>query len=78
MTTPLNQAEQLKAEGNALFLQNDSVSAYQKYTEAISYDGKNAILYCNRAACAALEGTATYIPFLNKAPSSPMSPDLAA
>lgn len=78
MTTPLNQAEQLKAEGNALFLQNDFVSAYQKYTEAISYDSKNAILYCNRAACAASEGMATYVPFLNKAPSSPMSPDLAA
>ncbi|KAM5532752.1 hypothetical protein V8D89_013549 [Ganoderma adspersum] len=52
MATPLQQAEQLKTEGNALFVNNDFTGAYQKYTEAIKHDKKNAILYCNRAACA--------------------------
>ncbi len=50
--TTLDQAERLKTEGNALFVKNDFTGAYQKYTEAIKYDKKNAILYCNRAACA--------------------------
>ena len=52
MTTSLDQAEQLKAEGNALFVKNDFVGAYQKYTKAITHDSKNAVLYSNRAACA--------------------------
>ena len=51
MATPLEQAERLKTEGNALFVKNDFTGACQKYTEAITHD-KNAILYCNRAACA--------------------------
>ena len=52
MAAPLQLAEQLKTEGNALFVKNDFTGAYQKYTEAIKHDKKNAILYCNRAACA--------------------------
>ena len=46
-----SQAEVLKAEGNALFVQNDFSGAYKKYTAAIKLDNQNAILYCNRAAC---------------------------
>ncbi|KAI1797526.1 hypothetical protein LXA43DRAFT_1056655 [Ganoderma leucocontextum] len=52
MTTALDQAERLKTQGNTLFAKNDFTGAYQKYTEAIKHDKKNAILYCNRAACA--------------------------
>ncbi|KAK2462606.1 hypothetical protein APHAL10511_005339 [Amanita phalloides] len=44
-------AERLKAEGNALFVNNDFSGAYKKYSEAIKHDGNNAVLYCNRAAC---------------------------
>lgn len=50
--TPRSQSELLKADGNALFLKNDFTGAYKKYTEAIQYDSQNAVLYCNRAACA--------------------------
>ena len=46
-----SQAEVLKAEGNALFVQNDFSGAYKKYSAAIKLDNQNAILYCNRAAC---------------------------
>lgn len=52
MSAPKDQAERLKAEGNALFIQNDFEGAYKKYTEAIKHDDKNAVLYSNRAACA--------------------------
>lgn len=52
MSTPKDQAERLKAEGNALFAKNDFAGAYKKYSEAIQFDDKNAILYCNRAASA--------------------------
>ncbi|KAI0374549.1 hypothetical protein BV20DRAFT_1033344 [Pilatotrama ljubarskyi] len=54
MTTPrrdLEAAAQLKAEGNALFQAKDFGAAYEKYTQAISHDGENAILYANRSAC---------------------------
>ncbi|KAI0735556.1 hypothetical protein C8Q76DRAFT_668229 [Earliella scabrosa] len=44
------EAERLKSEGNALFTKNDFSGAYNKYTEALKHDDKNAILYCNRAA----------------------------
>ncbi len=47
---PSTEAERLKNEGNALFIQNDFNGAYDKYTQAIRHDDKNAILYCNRAA----------------------------
>ena len=50
MASP-TEAEVLKAEGNALFLKNDFAAAYQKYSAAIKLDNKNAVLYCNRAAC---------------------------
>ncbi|TBU64671.1 hypothetical protein BD310DRAFT_806101 [Dichomitus squalens] len=52
MSTSKERAERLKAEGNALFAKNDFAGAYNIYTEAIQQDDKNAILYCNRAACA--------------------------
>nr|VWO94872.1 Putative transcriptional repressor [Ganoderma boninense] len=51
-TTSPSPSELLKAEGNALFVNNDFTGAYQKYTEAIKHDSNNAVLYCNRAACA--------------------------
>lgn len=44
-------AVQLKEEGNALFVKKDFVRAYEKYTEAITIDGQNAVLYANRSAC---------------------------
>ncbi|KAJ8488725.1 hypothetical protein ONZ51_g3369 [Trametes cubensis] len=50
MTNP-TEAERLKAEGNTLFVKKDFAGAYQKFTEALQHDDKNAILYCNRAAC---------------------------
>lgn len=43
------EAERLKCEAGALFLNNDFAGAYDKYTEAIRHDDKNASLYCNRA-----------------------------
>ena len=46
-----SESDKLKAEGNALFAKNDFPEAYKKYTEALRHDDKNAILYCNRAAC---------------------------
>ncbi len=46
-----SDAVRLKTEGNALFAKNDFSAAYKKYTEALRHDDKNAILYCNRAAC---------------------------
>ena len=49
-TTP-SRAEQLKAEGNALYAMGDFTSAHRKYTEALLHDAQNAILYSNRAAC---------------------------
>jgi hypothetical protein len=45
------QASHLKAEGNKLVAAGDHVRAASKYTEAIALDGKNAILFANRAAC---------------------------
>ena len=48
----LSQAAILKNEGNALFVKNDFSKAYKKYTAAINLDKENAVLYCNRAACA--------------------------
>ena len=46
-----SQADRLKAEGNALFIKNKFKEAFDKYTEAVKYDDKNAILYSNRTAC---------------------------
>nr|GAT60462.1 predicted protein [Mycena chlorophos] len=46
-----SKAEQLKAEGNKLFLSNNFVSAAEKYTAAIALDPRNHLLYGNRAAC---------------------------
>lgn len=45
------KAEALKAEGNALHAAREYAKAHAKYTEAISADDKNAVLYANRAAC---------------------------
>ncbi|KAI0793345.1 hypothetical protein C8Q75DRAFT_804170 [Abortiporus biennis] len=41
----------LKDQGNALFVKKQYREAYQKYTEAIKQDDKNAIICANRAAC---------------------------
>ena len=46
-----SQADSLKAEGNALFVKGDLEAAHTKYTEAIRYDDRHAILYSNRVAC---------------------------
>ncbi|RDX56274.1 hypothetical protein OH76DRAFT_1519389 [Lentinus brumalis] len=46
-----SEASRLKTEGNSLFTRNDFKGAYEKYTEALKHDDKNAVLYCNRAAC---------------------------
>ncbi|KAL1738541.1 hypothetical protein HDZ31DRAFT_13725, partial [Schizophyllum fasciatum] len=43
--------EQLKEEGNALFVKKQYGLAALKYTEAIELDEDNAILWANRAAC---------------------------
>ncbi|OBZ79655.1 Small glutamine-rich tetratricopeptide repeat-containing protein beta [Grifola frondosa] len=48
---PKDKAAQLKAEGNALFVQREYALAYHKYGDTIECDGENAILYANRAAC---------------------------
>ncbi|KAI1794019.1 TPR-like protein [Ganoderma leucocontextum] len=44
------RAEQLKADGNALYIRNDFSAARSKYAQAIKLDGSNAVLYSNRAA----------------------------
>ena len=44
------RAEQLKADGNALYVRNDFSAARSKYTQAIKLDDSNAVLYSNRAA----------------------------
>ncbi|KIJ28582.1 hypothetical protein M422DRAFT_189532 [Sphaerobolus stellatus SS14] len=44
-------AERIKAEGNALFGKGDYANAIDKYTTAISIVPDNAILYANRSAC---------------------------
>ncbi|KAH9927533.1 uncharacterized protein BXZ73DRAFT_78555 [Epithele typhae] len=46
------EALKLKNEGNELFVKNDFGAAYKKYSAAIKLDPKNAVLHCNRAACA--------------------------
>ena len=50
-STMTSDSERLKGEGNALFAKDDFTGAYEKYTEALKHDDKNAVLYCNRAAC---------------------------
>jgi stress-induced-phosphoprotein 1 len=47
----LQEVTRLKEEGNALFVQKDFVPAILKYSEAITLDGNNAVLYANRSAC---------------------------
>jgi hypothetical protein len=47
----LTMAAQLKNEGNELFRKQDYGGALAKYSEALSLDDKNAVLYANRAAC---------------------------
>jgi hypothetical protein len=46
-----SKAAQLKEAGNKLFLQQDYARAAVQYSEAITLDPRNAILYANRAAC---------------------------
>ena len=66
-------AAKLKDEGNSLFNEKDYESAIEKYIAAIVKDPRNAILYCNRAAChhvlkkwarAALTWTALILPII--------------
>ncbi|RDB28672.1 Small glutamine-rich tetratricopeptide repeat-containing protein beta [Hypsizygus marmoreus] len=45
-------AERLKALGNTFHVKGQYKQAYQKYSEAIKEDPKNAILFANRAASA--------------------------
>ena len=47
-----SHSAKLKDEGNALFKQKQYRAVSKKYTEAIQVDGANAVLYCNRSACA--------------------------
>lgn len=44
------EADKLKAEGNALLKSGDHSAAVKAYTSAIELDGTNAIYYSNRAA----------------------------
>ena len=54
MSTSPHQAnsDHLKAEGNELFSKKDFTGVYQKYSQAIQHNAKNAVLYCNRTTCA--------------------------
>jgi Tfp pilus assembly protein PilF len=49
--TDNSKAAQLKDEGNNFFAQQDYVQAFTKYSDAITEDATNAILFANRAAC---------------------------
>jgi hypothetical protein len=49
--TDNSKAAQLKDEGNKFFAQQDYVQAFTKYSDAITEDATNAILFANRAAC---------------------------
>jgi hypothetical protein len=51
MTEQFRAVAQLKDEGNTFYAQQDYVSAYTTYSEAIAQDKSNAVLYANRAAC---------------------------
>ncbi|KAL1130006.1 hypothetical protein AAG570_012949 [Ranatra chinensis] len=44
------EAERLKVEGNIAMTAQSYNEALELYTSAISYDSKNAVYYCNRAA----------------------------
>lgn len=50
-TADPSRAAQLKEAGNKLYVAKDYAAAYFKYSESIEADGKNAVLYANRAAC---------------------------
>ncbi|KAK7052880.1 hypothetical protein VNI00_004200 [Paramarasmius palmivorus] len=49
--TKKGRIDKLKEEGNKLFANKDFKAAIAKYTEGITLDDKNAVLYANRAAC---------------------------
>ncbi|OAX32803.1 hypothetical protein K503DRAFT_576173 [Rhizopogon vinicolor AM-OR11-026] len=51
MSPELTVALQLKNEGNELYRKQDYVGALAKYSEALTLDNKNAVLFVNRAAC---------------------------
>ena len=46
-----SKSAQLKEEGNKFFSQQDYVQAFIKYSDAITMDSSNAVLFANRAAC---------------------------
>jgi hypothetical protein len=47
-----SKALELKNKGNELFVGKEYTAANEIYTQAISQDENNAVLYANRAACA--------------------------
>jgi hypothetical protein len=46
------KVDKLKTEADGFFVRKQYKKAYFKYSEAIKLDGKNAVLYANRAASA--------------------------
>lgn len=61
MTTPQQQVQALKDEGNALFTHKQYGPASVKYSEALRIDDNNAVLYANRAACRLAVGQLVYL-----------------
>jgi tetratricopeptide (TPR) repeat protein len=47
----MSSAEQLKEEGNLLFVAKKYAEAAEKYSAAIEQDPLSAVFYANRAAC---------------------------
>lgn len=47
----LGRAEQLKADGNALFKGGKYAEAADRFTQGLQFDPTNAVLYSNRSAC---------------------------
>lgn len=52
----LEEAEGLKQQGGTLFKRGEYEEAAEKYTEALTKDPKNKLLYSNRSACHAKMG----------------------
>lgn len=50
MSSEETSALDLKAKGNALFLEKKYNEAIAAYSDALAIDNSNAVLFCNRAA----------------------------
>ena len=50
------EAEKLKAQGNAFMSSKNYDGAIDAYTQAIAFDGENAVYYSNRAAAYSSQG----------------------